>query len=262
MVQPTEDRSRSDKIARGKLVTVRTRRNAGLGRFRNSGSQRAMRPAPIVVADEFSDDPPEVPLVDRDEIIEALPADRTDHSFAEGIGCRGSRRSFQDANAEAFQFVVNARRKDPVAVANQKSVRMVDGEKLAELPDGPIGGRVGGDVGVENPAGTDIHGNEYVENPECCRDRYKEITGDDGFGVAAHEGGPSQVVRRSARPKRGQIFPNGSRRDMHAEFERKFIGDSSLAPRWILVRHPPYQRPNVPRQRPTAWIPGLPSPKA
>jgi len=57
MVQATEDRSRSDKIASGKLVTVRTRRNPGLGRLRNSGSQRAMRPAPIVVADEFSDDP-------------------------------------------------------------------------------------------------------------------------------------------------------------------------------------------------------------
>jgi hypothetical protein len=80
-----------------------------------------MRPTPVIVACEFFDDAPEVPLVDRDEVIEALPANRADQPFAEGIGCRGSRRSFQDAHAESFQFVVEARRKDPVAVVNQKS---------------------------------------------------------------------------------------------------------------------------------------------
>jgi hypothetical protein len=55
-------------------------------------------------------------------------------------------------NAEAVQFGVKARRKDSVAVMDQKSVWMVNGEELAELLNGPVGGWMRGDVGVQNAA--------------------------------------------------------------------------------------------------------------
>lgn len=139
-MQAAENRHRSDAISGGQLVAVWTRRNRGLGRLRNSGAQGGVRAAAIVVACELFDGAPGVPFVERDEIVEALPADRANQSFAEGIGGRDSSRSLQDVDAEAFQFAVEARRKDPVAVVNQESVRMAGGEGLAELPDGPIGG--------------------------------------------------------------------------------------------------------------------------
>ncbi len=121
-----------------------------------------MRATAIVMAPELVDDPSEMPLVDRDEVVEKLPADGADQPFAKGIGCRCSRRRLEDVNAEAVQFSVEARRKDPVAVVDQESVRVVGGEKLAELLSGPVGGWMGGDVGVQNAAGVDLHRDEDV----------------------------------------------------------------------------------------------------
>jgi hypothetical protein len=60
-----------------------------------------VRTAAIVMAYEFSDDPPEVPLVDRDQVVEALPSDGADQPLAERVGRRRSRRGFQHANAKA-----------------------------------------------------------------------------------------------------------------------------------------------------------------
>jgi hypothetical protein len=88
-----------------------------------------VRATAIVVAYEFFNDQPEVPFIDRDEVVEALAADGADQSFAESVGCRRSRRSLQDASPEADQFGVEARRKYSVAVVNQKVVRVVRCEK-------------------------------------------------------------------------------------------------------------------------------------
>ena len=68
-----------------------------------------MRAAAIVMAYKLVDDSPEVPLVDRDQEVEALPSDGADQPFAEGVGCGRSGWSFQDVHAEAFQFGVEAR---------------------------------------------------------------------------------------------------------------------------------------------------------
>jgi hypothetical protein len=97
-----------------------------------------VRPTAIIVAREFFDDPPEVALVDRDEVVKALPADGADQPFAESVGCGRSRRSFQDANPEAVQCGVEARRKDPVTVMDKKAVWMeVASVKLT--PSGSFG---------------------------------------------------------------------------------------------------------------------------
>ena len=174
------------------------------------------------MAYELFDDPPEVPLVDRDEVVETLAADGPDQPFAESVGCRGSRRSLQDVDAEAVQFGIEARRKDPVAVVNQKAVRVVGNEKLAELPDGPVGGRMSGDVGVQNAAGVDLHREEYIQNPERCGDRDKEIAGrvidHDAFSVVAHKLWTSGGCRlcRVAEGSRDILRRFGARREGRA----------------------------------------------
>jgi hypothetical protein len=75
-MQPAENRRRADATTGGQLVSVWTQRNRGFGRLRNSGPQRGVRAAAVIVAYELFDYPPEVSLVDRDEVVEALPADR------------------------------------------------------------------------------------------------------------------------------------------------------------------------------------------
>jgi hypothetical protein len=94
----------------------------------------------IVVAYELINNSSEVSFLDRDQLVGTLPADGGDQPFAECVACWRSRRSLQDPNAEAFQFGVEASRKDPVTVTDQKAVSVVRGEKLAELLNGPVGG--------------------------------------------------------------------------------------------------------------------------
>ena len=60
------------------------------------------------MAYELIDDSSEMPLVDRDEVVETLPADGADQPFAEGVGCGRARWGFQDMDAEAVQFGVEA----------------------------------------------------------------------------------------------------------------------------------------------------------
>jgi hypothetical protein len=74
-----------------------------------------------------------------------------------------------------------------------RAVRMVKGEKLAELLEGPVGGPMRRDVGVQNPARLNFHRDEYIQNPESRSDRYEEITGNQTFCVVAYECGPSQA---------------------------------------------------------------------
>jgi hypothetical protein len=102
---------------------------------------------------------------------------------------------------------------------DQKSVWMVNGEELAELLDGPVGGWMSGDVGVQNAAGVDLHGDEYVQYPESRGDRHEEIAGDHSFRVVAHECGPSLIAVCAAGPGGVEIFRNGAGCDMDAELE-------------------------------------------
>jgi hypothetical protein len=81
------------------------------------------------MACELFDDQSEVPLVDRDQVVEAFPADGADQPFAVSVRCGRSRRGLQDVNPEAVQFGIKARRKDPVTVMNQKAVWVIRGEK-------------------------------------------------------------------------------------------------------------------------------------
>jgi hypothetical protein len=89
----------------------------------------SVRAAAIVMAREFFDDPPEMPLVDWDEVVETLAEDGADRPFAEGVGCRSSRRSPQDVDAKAFPFGVETRRKDRVTVMDQEAVSVVSGAR-------------------------------------------------------------------------------------------------------------------------------------
>jgi hypothetical protein len=53
-----------------------------------SQAQGGMRASSIVKSNEFSKGQPQVPLVEGDEIVQALPSNSPDQSFAEGIGDR------------------------------------------------------------------------------------------------------------------------------------------------------------------------------
>ena len=120
----------------------------------------------VVMDREFFQDHPEVTLVDWDQEVKALTPYASHEPFAECIRRRRSDRSFQGPHSEPLQRLIHAWRKDAVPVMNQESVGMVERKELAELLDGPFGGRMCSYVRVKDPPGTNLHRHEDVQHSE------------------------------------------------------------------------------------------------
>ncbi len=135
---------------------MRASRRFGLRWRRDSWPQRRVRTAPIVVGCEFLDDQLQMAFIDWYKVVEALPANRAGHPLAIGVRCRRSNGSLQDAEAKAFQFGIQASREDRIAVMDHEPVRVVEGQALAELLEGPLGSGMRGDIGMQNPPRTDF----------------------------------------------------------------------------------------------------------
>jgi hypothetical protein len=71
-----------------------------------------------------------VTLAKRNDPIETLSANGPDQSLAECVGLGRSGRRLQHTYAEAFQFPIDALRKDRVPVVNQEAIRMIEGQRF------------------------------------------------------------------------------------------------------------------------------------
>src|SRR5258708_23269297 len=125
-----------------------------------------MRASAIVMANVLAKDSLNVAFVERDQEVEALPADRSDQALAIGVGLRSAERSPQNPYTETVQLLVEPRRKDPVAIMNQKPVRVIEHEELTELLDGPFRSRMPGNVEMQDPPRAGLHCAEHVTNPK------------------------------------------------------------------------------------------------
>lgn len=146
-----------------------------------------MRPAAIVMCGPFPNRAAQVAFVDREDEVQALAPNRAHQSFTEGIRLRSPNWRFEHAKSATLHHLIDLSREDGVAVMNQKLVGMIECEHFAELLDRPLRGGMGRDVGVDDAARADLHGDKNVEDPEIQRDRLEEIAGNDGRGMVAYE---------------------------------------------------------------------------
>ena len=101
-------------------------RDFGLGRLRDSGSERGVGTPTIVMHDELVDHQLQVPLVQRDEIVQTLATDGADEPLAKGVRLRRTNWSFEDAQAEASESSIHVGREDRIAVVDHEAIRMVE----------------------------------------------------------------------------------------------------------------------------------------
>ncbi len=78
---------------------------------------------------------------------------------------------------------------------HHESIRVRIGENFSKLLGGPIGGRMGGDVAMQDSPRVDLHRDKHIENLKRRRDRDEEIAGDDRLGVVFHECRPTLIAR-------------------------------------------------------------------
>ena len=92
-----------------------------------------MRPAAIVVTNVLFQDPLQMPLVDRNQIIKAFPSDGADQTFTERVRFRSPDRSLQNAHTETLQGLIGRGRENLVAIMDQEAIRMIECEEFAKL---------------------------------------------------------------------------------------------------------------------------------
>ena len=210
--------------------------------------------------DELAKDSLEMTLAERNDPIQAFPADGSDQPLAKCIRLRRSSRRFQDADPETAHGAVRGSGKDRVAIVDQESVGMIESEELSELLDRPFGGRMLGHILMQDSARTDFNRDKYVNDPEGGGDGNKEVAGDNGLRVIPNEGRPA-LVSCATGPVGCEIFANRSRRDANPQLQREFIRNLFLAPGRILMPHLPDQFAQVLGHRRSSRSSRLPTPE-
>jgi hypothetical protein len=104
--------------------------------IRDPRPQACMWSPLIVVGYPLSQDVPEVPLAERDHVIEALTPDRSHQPFTVGIGLRRPHWSTQNPQTERLQVVVDLGRKDRVRIMDEEAIPVIAGDSFSKLLQG------------------------------------------------------------------------------------------------------------------------------
>jgi len=174
-----------------------------------------MRSSAIVVANPLAKNPFYMTFAEWNQEVQAFSSNRSDQPFTERVGLGCSDRRLQNTNAEAFQRGVQVRGEDSIAVVDDVPVGMIEGEELAELLSAPLSSRMLGDVAMQDPARSNFHGDQDVQDAKARRDGNEVVASDNGGCMIPNESGPT-VDGASAWPATFQILGDCSRRDSDA----------------------------------------------
>ena len=88
-------------------MSMATGRDSCLKRFRKTRPQGRVWSAAIVVGNEFTEDALQMPLVQRNQIVQALAPNTANHPLAISIRHRAPNRRLQHFKAKALQCRIN-----------------------------------------------------------------------------------------------------------------------------------------------------------
>src|SRR4051794_1044473 len=121
----------------------------------------------------------EVGFREGDQKIKALPSNSAHDALAEAVRFGSPDWRPEYFHAERLHHLVHFFREDSITVMNDVSISVVSGKRFAELLQGPVRFGMGCDIAMHDPARSDFHEHEYIENPERGRDDDKEVAGHD-----------------------------------------------------------------------------------
>src|SRR5450756_2353262 len=103
-----------------------------------------MRTIMVVVVDELRQDPPQVALVDRNQVVEALPTGCPHPTLGNRVRAGRPNRGLQTLDSQAGGALAEVGAPDSVMVMDQISRLAIPGCGFDQLPPDPSGGRMGG----------------------------------------------------------------------------------------------------------------------
>ena len=127
----------------------------------------------------------QVVFCERDDEIQALPPQRADEPFAEGVGLRSPHRCLEHPQPQVTYALVKLGRENAVPVMQQKTVAMIGRNRFPELLEGPLRCGMGCHIDMEEAPGRVLHQDKHVEEAKGGRDDHAEVTRDDRLGMIA-----------------------------------------------------------------------------
>lgn len=187
MMQASKDSTGVDPMTVGKLLSMCASRDRCLDGLRYAWPEHRVWATPIVVPNELRKSPAKVPLIDRDEMIEALSPNRTNDSFAVGVRGGASERCSKCSHAHESGGPIQISVEHRTAVVDQELVLLLPREGVAELLNGPLGARMIRHIAVQDSPRTDFHDDVHVQYTKSSGDDIEEVAGDNILGVVADE---------------------------------------------------------------------------
>lgn len=133
-------------------------------RVRNSRIKCRMWPAPVVMSEPLSEDPPEVIPGQGAQVVEALAPSGPDGSLANRIGLWAPIRCPEHTQTRVRSHGVKLLREDPTPVVDEEAVGMVSRNDLTELLLHPFGCGVGRRIPVQDSPRPILQGDEDIDD--------------------------------------------------------------------------------------------------
>lgn len=145
----------------------------------------------VVEIHVFSQNAHQLSSAENNDVVEAIPSQSADHSFAVGVlpgrPVRGSYRR----DATGFNFLLEVETIDLIIISYQVFGCSVVRKRLNDLLSGPSGsGRIG-DIEMNNPASFMRHHNQDIEQLKIDRRHDEEVDGCKVFHMVVQECAPS-----------------------------------------------------------------------
>ena len=200
-------------------------------RLRGVLDEGQMGSGAVVVGEVACENPAKMALAKDDYVVETLAADGSDQALDEGVLPRGPRGAHDLVDAHSFDATAKRYAKDGVAIPHEKPRRAGLGKCLHDLLSGPGGGRMLGQVEVQDATAIVSEDDENVEHAEGGGRDCEEIDRGQGADVVGQERAPG-LRRRLAKVLWASCRRNGALADVDAELEQLSV-DARRAPQRV-----------------------------
>ena len=187
------------------------------------------------------EDPPELSLVQSDDIVQTFPSDRTDHTFDVSILPRRSRGGRHLSDRHRCNVFAESPAVGAVPISNEKPRCRVPWKGLGNLSSRPFRCRVGGDAEMHDAPPFVAQDDKHKEELERDCGNHEEIDRSRTIHVIAEEYLPTLIgIPGTA----GHVLGHRGLTDLEAELQ-EFPVDARRAPQGIVRAHPPDERPKL-----------------
>ena len=254
MMQTTEDRDAHDSGS-----VWRPTWGQVSGAVRRLHPKTAVGPT-VVVRNVVVEDALGVVLVPDDDVVEAVPAERTDHALAERVGLGCARRRGEESGAESADAAAKVGALDRVAVVDEEARNLMSiCRGLDDALRGPAGAGMVGNGGVDDLAAAKGEHDEHAEDAESGGQDEEEVAGPGFMQMVAYEGVPTLATLTIEAG--WTVLGDGARGDLVAELGQ-FGGDDLLTPGGVVAPHSPDECAEICIDRGTTWrTAGAPAPE-